>query len=92
MHDTDGQTCARQDCSRVWGGGDDEEALVPGRVVGDVVLQRLLHKAELRLPEAKGRDDRLPVRPRVVVLCVDRQTRGGKLQLLLRQAHAQHHS
>ena len=62
---------------------------MPGRVVSHVDVKHALHKVQLMAPELvviEVRENPLPVRPRVVVLHVDLQRVGDKLELRTRVA------
>ena len=61
---------------------DDEVALVPGRVVPKIFLQKFLHVLELIVPEVKLSYDPLAMLPGVVVLGVPLENLGGEVEFL----------
>jgi len=52
---------------------DDEVALIPSRVVTNIVFQKTLHKCHLILPQLECLEGPLPVLPGVVVFGVARE-------------------
>ena len=68
--------------SPVSGFREDEKALIPHRIVPDILLQQLVHRIELLLPQSKLPDDGLAVRPGMVVLGILSKALSSILQFL----------